>query len=376
MRPCIKFRGKTIEHLLFVKHFNINGVFFEKAYSNLFFEKKRHSMTDFSNVIQVGVSMLLIVILGFTLTKLNIIPKCESDLINKFSARICFFALTFRSLAGNNIREMNFMPLAVGGLLVIIGYIICLPMLLIPMKSRFATYISTTFPTIYVNYVISGIPIFESMWDPAEATVIPIIFLSNDLIASPIFFILANVNEIMIENRRLVAEGKPKRKFSFRTIIQIILNMCQNMFLIGNIFGLIYASTAWKVCTFVREAMKLLGDCVLAFSLFCVGAFLSQHSLISCHWSQFVFAMIMKLIIAPLIMCLLCAAFKLPSRLARQCIILSGQPTAASCFAITDTAKLGTGVSSTMIFWSTFGFIPLLVLWVYVLDTLHLFPDN
>ena len=333
-------------------------------------------MTNYSNVIQVGVSMLLIVILGYVLTKFNVVPKSKSDLINKFSAKICFFALTFRSLAGKDIREMNFMPLLVSALLVIIGYVISLPMLLIPMKDRFKTYISTTFPTIYVNYVISGIPIFESLWDPSESSIIPIIFLANDLVASPIFYILANIAEIREENQKLIAEGKPKRKFSFKTIIHILLNLCQNMFLVGNVFGLVYAAIAWNVCTFVSEIMKLLGDCVLPFSLFCVGAFLSQHSLISCHWSQFIFAMIMKLFIAPLIMALLCAAFKMPPRISRQCIVLSGQPTAASSFAVTDTVGLGTGVSSTMIFWSTFGFIPVLVLWIYALDSLNLFVEE
>lgn len=333
-------------------------------------------MTNFSNVIQVGVSMLLIVILGYVLTKFRVVTPRDNDLINKFSSKICFFALTFRSLAGNDIRKMNFMPFALGALVVIIAYIISIPIIFIAKKEKFGTYISTTFPTVYINYVISGMPIFLALWDESQSSVIPIILLANDLIASPIFYILSNVNEIMNENKKLIAEGKPKKKFSYKTIVRILLNLCQNMFLVGNVFGLIYAALAWKVCTFVRQLMKMLGDCVLSFSLFCVGAFLSQHSLVSCHWSQFLFAMIMKLIVDPFIMILLCLAFKMPPSLSRQCIILCGQPTATACFAVCDNAKLGTGVSSTMIFWSTFGFIPLLVLWIFILDKLNLFVEN
>lgn len=333
-------------------------------------------MTNFSNVIQVGVSMLLIVILGYVLTKFRVVSYKSNDTINKFSAKICFFALTFRSLAGKDIREMNFMPFAISAIVVVIGYIISIPIIFIAKKEKFGTYIATTFPTVYINFVISGIPIFLALWDESESTMISIIFLSNDLVASPIFYILSDINQIMNENKKLISEGKPKKKFSIKTIIHILFSLTQNMFLVGNVFGLIYAATAWGVCTFLREIMKLIGDCVLAFSLFCVGAFLSQHSLVSCHWSQFLFAMISKLVIIPFITTLLCLAFKLPPRLARQCIILTGQPTAAACFAVTDRAKLGTGVSSTMIFWSTFGFIPLLVLWIFVLDKLNLFVDN
>ena len=42
-------------------------------------------MTNFSNVIQVGVSMLLIVILGYVLTKFRVVTPRDNDLINKLS---------------------------------------------------------------------------------------------------------------------------------------------------------------------------------------------------------------------------------------------------------------------------------------------------
>ena len=52
------------------------------------------------------------------------------------------------------------------------------------------------------------------------------------------------------------------------------------------------------------------------------------------------------------------------------------EETPVPSFARSVTAKQAAAVSSTMIFWSTFGFIPLLVLWIFVLDKLNLFVDN
>lgn len=76
------------------------------------------------NVVQVGLSMIFIILLGFICAKFNFIPKRESDVVNKFVFRAGYFCLTVRSLAGKTRQEINFYPLAIGALMSISVYLL------------------------------------------------------------------------------------------------------------------------------------------------------------------------------------------------------------------------------------------------------------
>ena len=62
--------------------------------------------------------------------------------------------------------------------------------------------------------------------------------------------------------------------------------------------------------------------------------------------------------------------------LARICIIMSTLPTASSCYMMADAANVGTGPSTTLIFWSMILFLPALIMWFAILDGLHLFVEE
>ncbi|OHT13052.1 Auxin Efflux Carrier family protein [Tritrichomonas foetus] len=332
-------------------------------------------MTNYSNTIQAGVTILLIIAVGYICCKFNIIKQKEFGYFNLFLAKNCFFFLIFRSLAGKDIRDLDWRPFAISVLMTFSVYIVALPLLLFPFKDRLGTYIATVFPAVYINYVISGLPIFLSLWDESDISVITVILLSNDMLGSPVFFILTNIREIMMENRELEKAGKPKRKFSAKIFLEILLRLVQNMFLIGIAAGLIYSAFAWNVCTFLSQLQSLLGDCVLPFALFNVGAFLSQQSLFACHWLQFVFCAFLRLLVGPFFSLLFCLALKIPNKMARQCIVLTSQQTAVVCFTLTQNAKIGAGVSSTMILWSCVLMVPAIIFWLFILDKLNLFVD-
>ena len=332
-------------------------------------------MTNYSNTIQAGVTILLLIIVGYVCCKFKVIQQREYGYLNLFISKNCFFFLTFRSLAGKDIRDLDWRTFGVSALMVASVYILVSLIMLYPFKDRFATYISTVFPSIYVNYVISGMPIFLSLWDESDVSIISVILLANDLIGSPVFLLMANIREIMKENEKLVQEGKPKRKFSVKIFGEILLGVAQNRFLIGILVGLIYSSFPLKTCKFLDELNALLGDSVLTFALFNVGAFLSKQSLFACHWLQFVFCAFVRLFVGPFLTVLYCMALNIPPRTARQCVVLSAQPTAATSFSMTQNAKIGSGVSSTMILWSCVLMVPAVIFWLFILDELNLFVE-
>lgn len=398
-------------------------------------------------------------------------------------------------------------------------------------EDKFGIFLSTAFPTVYVNYLISGLPIFLSLWDESETAVITMMLITNEIVSLPILLLLSNFRRVYvakkdiknkkekkeikendklsiltiignsnstdqdqvvsslpsnsdsqpideennkntkqpsiddnlddeesseksnstksdtenikqqeklensdIENSNLVKESESKQQqeensknssnesetihkkisrisnsnmesaelnnknddstinsneiindykdeeeefiFSGKKIVLEILNtLIHNMFLVGIVAGFVYLAITSKVCTFLYQLMTLLSNCVLPFSLFSVGAYLSSQSLISCNWMVFLFSLVARLIVGPILAGLFCYALKFPGRLARQCIVIATMPTRVTCAAITENEGLGVGVSSTMIMWSCVFMVPAVVLWMWALNYAHLFED-
>lgn len=386
---------------------------------------------------------------------------------------------------------------------------------------KFGIFLTTAFPSVYVNYLISGLPIFLSLWDESETTVITMMLITNEIVSLPILLLLSNFRKFYLhkaikkefekisvlkikdesktpdqeqvtsissnktydnkcENRKIgsredlsindiadinnnsnstndieniiqnpaeteinninktnnkncdnLNEGKrqininqendrqnlsndlinsnstgninnsacieiiddsnttqsenknetkneidEKVEFSAKKIlIELLSTLINNMFLVGIVFGFIYLAITSKMCTFIYHLMTLLSNCVLPFSLFSVGAYLSSQNLISCNWLVFLISIVSRLIIGPILAGVFCFALKFPGRLARQCIILTTMPTRVTCAAITENEELGIGVSSTMVLWSCVFMIPAVVLWMWILDYTHLFEN-
>ena len=119
-----------------------------------------------------------------------------------------------------------------------------------------------------------------------------------------------------------------------------------------------------------------MGDLCLPLALFCVGAFLSEHSLISCHWLKFVVSLILRAFIGPCFAAIYSYALRLSPRLARQCVIMAAQPTAVASYQLSLAAGIGTGSASTLIFWTTLLTVPILIVWIEILNGLNLFVEK
>lgn len=324
------------------------------------------------NVVQVGLAMIFIIILGFICTKFNWIPKKESDVVNRFIFRGGFFALAVRLLAGKRKEDLNFYPLLIGGMMSVSVYLLCSLMFAYPFKDKMNQYLSTVFPSSYINYVISGMPIFQALWEPKDEIMIPMITLANDLFTSPIFFCLSAIYQIQQQAKDHPNKKKPSLK---KTIGLIFKKIFTNPILLGMLGGLLYVCTDLPVPTYLEELLLLLGDLCLPLALFCVGAFLSQHSLISCHWLKFVAGMILRAFIGPFFACVYAYALGLNNRLARQCVIMAAQPTAVASYQLSLAAGIGTGSASTLVFWTTLLTVPILIVWIEILNSLNLFVE-
>jgi predicted permease len=264
------------------------------------------------------------------------------------------------------LSEIDFLPLVDSILASLATYAIVLPVFLFPVKDKLAMFLSIILPSAYINFVVSGLPVFNAIWDPSEAVVLSILTLANDIVVVPFFLTLAEVHQIRKD---------PTRKFTRKVVGGIVFRVLTAPVLLGDITGFIWAATGWKIPPYVATLTTIMGDTVLPICLFSAGVFLSQHHFIACHWLKFIVMVILRHIISPILALFFAWTLRFSNRSIRQCGVMSAAPTAVACYLITEAAGIGSGAASTMIFWSTLLSVPAIVGWLAVLDALHLFMD-
>ncbi|OHT15194.1 Auxin Efflux Carrier family protein [Tritrichomonas foetus] len=333
-------------------------------------------MVDYVNVIQVGCSLLIIIAFGFIAFKFKFLPMSAIPSMNLFLFKVCYLCLVARNLAKRKFAELDFMPFVVGALTTITTHILFLLIWLVPFKDKFKNYLSSVLPCSFVNYLVIGIPIFNSIWDSNENVMISMITLSNDLVTTPIYLVLSNIYLA----RRLPTESGPedqpvKRITAWEICKTVLIQIVKNPIIIGNVIGFVWSAIGWEIPTFLQSLTTFLGDEVLGICLICVGGFIAQHSIIACHWAKFIVCCIVRHVIMPLITALYCWAFGMSARLSRQCILMTILPTGTTSFLMSSLSGIGPGVSSTMIFWSTVLCVPFLIVWILALDKFQLFVE-
>ena len=330
-------------------------------------------MVDYWNVMQVGLAMLIITAIGFVLGKLKVFCGTDVPIINRYVFKCNFIPLMARSIMVKKLSELNFLPLADSVLTSLATYAVVLPALAIPCKDRFAMFLSVILPSAYINFVVSGLPVFNAIWDPSEGVVVSILTLANDLIVVPFYLGLSQFYVIRRENQKRKEDGEPPRKCTWKVAGEIALRVVTSPILIGDVVGFVYAATGWSIPVYVKTLTTIMGDVVLPLSLFSVGIFLSQHRFIACHWIKFIVMVLLRHVVSPLFACLFAVALKFDNKLIRQCTLMTAAPTAVACYLITEASGIGAGEASTMIFWSTVLSVPFIIAWSAVFDALHLF---
>ena len=354
-------------------------------------------MVDYVNVIEVGCSLLIIIIFGFLCFKFHLLPMSGISPLNLFLYKVCYLCMISRNLMKRKFSELNFYPFLVGTFTTISTHIIFVLMFLVPFKDKFKNYLSAVLPCSFVNYLVIGFPIFDSIWDPNENIMVPMVALSNDLITTPIYLVLSNIylakkaaHDALEHNQSLndISENDNDKKDKpthhkkhqgltpWKLFKHVIVQLVTNPILIGNVIGLIWAAFGWKIPTFLGSLTTFLGDEVLGICLICVGGFIAQSSIVACNWIKFIVCLIARHILMPMLAMLFAWALNLSNKLVRQCTLMAVLPTGTTSFLMSSLNGIGPGVSSTMIFWSTILCVPFLILWIFVLDQLHLFVEE
>ncbi|KAK8866943.1 intracellular auxin transport [Tritrichomonas musculus] len=334
-------------------------------------------MVDYAVIVQIGFSILVIILFGFIAFKFGFLPMSSVSTLNFFLFKVCYLCLVAQNLSKKKIKELNFMPFVVGALTTIATFILFLLFFLIPYKDRFKNYLGAVLPCVFVNYIVVGFPIFYTMWDREESIMLPMITLSNDLITTPIYLVLSNIYLSKHQPREIGPGGTlVKKKTGWDICKIVVIQMVKSPIILGNVLGVIWSCTGWKLPTFLNSLMDFLGSEVLGICLICVGGFIAQNSIVACNWIKFLVCVFARHVIMPFFTLLFCMAFKMSNRLSRQCVLMSTLPTGTTSFIMSSISGIGPGVSSTMIFWTTLLCIPFLICWIEVLDKLKIFVDE
>ncbi|EAY14715.1 Auxin Efflux Carrier family protein [Trichomonas vaginalis G3] len=328
-------------------------------------------------VISTGADLLLLIAVGYFLVKLKVIAFSTIAATNRFLLTMCYPLLIFRSVAKSKFNNLDFMPMIIGTCIVLGNYVLCGVVVFFVKKQKFYYYLSTALPVCYTNYLIIGLPFFHVIWPGLDDSMVTIINLTNDVIAVPIFLIMANIYQVQEHNRihREKNDGQVE-KFSFKLILTIIKNILLNPIMFGNIASFIWCATGWEIPTYIMSTANLAANGVLGLCLICVGGFLSQFALVACPWPQFIFMVFMRHFSMSFVGAISCYIFKVKPLLARQCTLVATLPSATASFLLSHNAGTGPGASSTMIFFSTVFCVPALIAWLYCLDKLHIFVDK
>ena len=357
------------------------------------------------DVLQAGVSCLLLISVGFILSKFQVFSGTEFKVFNHVNSDIALPFLLFRSMASRKIREISFLPL-INALLMSASTQLCTAFVcfIFPFKDKLATYLSTVISSVYINYLVIGLPIFNSIWGTNYNHIPSICTFTHYILLVPSYLVLSqlwhikkdkekqlqvkNVNENKMnddsqkdmenENKDVNEEKTSAVKADRITIKDVGMAFYitfKSPIVIGNVIGLVWSAIGIEYYPFFERLGKYLGDIVLVFALVSIGRFLQVNSLLSCHWFHLISCLFIRCFVCPGFSALFAWAMKLDGRLARQCIVLSALPAANAGFVMATKMGIGAGVASAMVFWSLIIIVPVLIFWFFIFNHFGLFPD-
>lgn len=344
-------------------------------------------LSFYGDVLQAGCACLLVIGVGYLLSLFKVFTTEEFKVFNSFNSRVCLPFLLFRSLASQKMKDITFLPL-VNALMMSAStqLLVGIVSAIFPFKDKLGMYLSTIISSAYINYIIIGLPIFNSIWGTEYNHIPAICVFTHYVLLVPLYIILAGIwrvkqgkqnsdSNINVNNEGN-SDSKPKTKITLKDVGLAFYTTMKKPLLIGNILGLIWSAIGIDYYPFFKVTSKYLGDVVLVFALVCIGRFLQVNSLLSCNWFHLVSCLFIRCFICPGFSALYAYALKFNGRLARQCIVLSALPAANAGFVLSSEMGIGANVASAMVFWSLVIIVPVLIFWFFILNHFNLFPEE
>ena len=336
------------------------------------------------DVIQIGVSCLLIVFVGYFLSWSKLLRASDFQRADRFAGKVCFPVLQFRCLAYRKLSEYSFDPLFNAMLMNATSQIILLIFFLLPFGDPLEEYLSTTISSVFVNYVPIGAIVIEQVWGPGLEHVIGICPLSNFLVLVPFFLIEAQLWEIKKRKKELLAAAVDNEEsagdhkelgITYKDVLFAFLAAIRAPIVVGTLIGFAWSIFGIPYPPFLEKIGNYMGDIVLVFGLLGVGHVLQTNGLIACHWIKLIFYLAVRFFICPCLSWLYVLAFGLKGKIARMSIIFSALPSSNGAYVIAQTAGVGVKATSSMILFTLILIVPVLILWFFIFDSFGLYVD-
>lgn len=322
------------------------------------------------DLVQVGISLLLLIGIGFVLQKFHILRAKDFACTKKLCSKIGLPFLMFSTFLSKPIEYVSWWPLIITGIANLCMHVLLLSSFLIWRKNGLEHFVSLQISSCYANFVIIGLPIFTSIWGEEYAQVPSICPLYHYFFVVPLFLLLTNILKIRKANSK---DENFKYKLTLRDVGKAFWDSIRSPLLIGAACGLIWSATTLKTPTFLKKLSKTIGDYVVVFSLLSIGSFIESNSLCACKWYELVACVSLRFIISPILGICFCILFKIEGMLGKQISILAAMPISAISFIIAGNAGYGANIASSVAFWTAIFVVPAIIFWFWIMDVFHLF---
>ena len=332
-------------------------------------------MSLYTDLVQVGVAMLIMIAIGWTLQRLHVFKAQDFKSANKLCSKVGLPFLMFGTFIKQTIKNISWWPLLVTALVNCSLHIILLLSILVWRKKGLEKYVTLQISTCYVNFIVIGLPIFTSIWGENSAHIAIICPFFHYFFVVPLYMLLSNIVRIKKENEQKGAEDFVYH-LTFHDIGVAIWKSCKTPLLVGAFLGLIWSCTTLKTPIFLLRLSKYVGDFVIVFSLLGIGSFLESNSIVACEISTLLICVVMRFIISPILGISFCLAFKIKGELGRQISILTTMPLSTIAFILSSATGIGMDSTSSVVFWTVIFVIPAIIFWFWILNTFKLFQTS
>ncbi len=288
-------------------------------------------MVDFSSLIDLQIELFILMMIGYILRKVNIIPASA----RKSLTDLVIYVVLPANIINSFLIEMNWDIIQSGIIVLIISIIIqifcqLLGKHLYPMANKKQIPV-LSYGTICSNAGFMGNPLIESIYGSTG-----LLFASIYCIPQRIVMWSAGVS--------CFTDSKGKD-----VIKKVITHPC----IIAVIIGMILMLTQIQLPLFLTKTIKVTSNCTTALSMIVIGGILAEINLKSVLNKLSLYYSFLRLIIIPAVVLSLCFLFKLPALAVAVCTVLSGMPAGTTTAILAEKYESDAKLAVQIVFLST-----------------------
>ena len=292
---------------------------------------------DFNALLNTIIMLFIFMAVGFTANKLNIIDEISSKRLSKLIISICQPCLIIGSLAkfeySTENLKLGFMTLGLGivihTILAVIAFFACRPFKDIDEQKI------TEFCMVFGNVGFIGFPILQSLFGDKG------LFMGA-------FFVISFHLVLWTWGISILARKRSDIKLTVRKIFI-------NFGTVPSAIGIILFLLNFEMPKFITTTLGYLGDMCTPVSMLIIGALLARTNLLSLFKSFKVYYLSsMRLIISPLIICLIMTLVGFPADMTLFMTAVCCLPSATTVSMLSEMYGLKSEYSAQLVGMSSF----------------------